>query len=1070
LVLAAALFALTLSAAADDASKPAHFLSRSLRNISAQQATDYLARAQLGTASQIPNTNTILVTAGPTELAKASTLLELLDSKEPYTVVLLPAEPNIVSKIQSAQFAKELRELSVGSFAAPPTGDKPRAIVDTLDQSVIVAAPADRTEQVLSVLKKLPEPSGPAQPAETNQPGEVNQPTAAAAVPDANKLQEDRFFNQILDSLAEAEKVQAQLRAEREKVTAQTPPAEEQTRLGEAPQAPPEPSAESGAQAQPDLSRTVELTPKEVAPPIKRLTYEPNQTKLANEELELELPETINVTELIDLVGKYLNLDLLYDPKEITGSVTLRVQHKIKVGELYPLLESVLKFRGFAMSRRDNFVTIVPIANALDTDTVLLDSGHRKLKFGDVIVTRIFDLRYIDTTSATNLLNDMKLGAHITAVPDAKKLIVTDYAYRMNRVEDLLGIIDKPGELKQFRYRQLRYTMAANLVSQVEALAEQLGTLSIAVAAKEEQPAAPTPVRGRRVPVRRAPQPTPAPQPTKSEVYLDADDRTNRILMIGLPEQLDIIETLIDSLDVAQQDLRTLRLYDIHYAGADDVVEKLQALGIISGTAAKTAAHPTRGRITAPQPGQPAEAAAPAATVLTEEGLVEEPQVVVIESTNSLLVNATAEQHAQIALIIGYVDAEPEQAAINYVVYPLENQDPTDLAGVLNQLVQQTVQETSQGADSKIVKTTTKKLEEDITIIPDPKTYSLVVYASKKNQQWISSLIKELDEYRPQVLLDVTLVEITKNDAFNYDLDLVSSIPNLGVSSGVSTALSQIGSAAAADVFNKIHSTPGNPADRSRFAEGSVSSGHAIGFYGTKQIMGLLDLVQTKGYGRILAKPKLLVNDNEQGTITTKQLEYVAQAQTNIVPTGTGTTTTQSSVSYTSYPTGIELTIQPHISKGNQLRLKINLNRSDFIGSAETVKVGDNTFTLPRNTTTSDITTVVTVPDGTTIILGGLEKLTQSKGGNKVPLIGDVPLVGGLFRNIANTNNQDRLYIFVKAHILRPGQEGGISDIAKISGINRATFEKYESEMQNYQDWPGIKPKPMDPLQVLEGQ
>ena len=168
--------------------------------------------------------------------------------------------------------------------------------------------------------------------------------------------------------------------------------------------------------------------------------------------------------------------------------------------------------------------------------------------------------------------------------------------------------------------------------------------------------------------------------------------------------------------------------------------------------------------MTAPQKGKPAKAA-PAPAILTEEGLVEEPQIVIIESTNSLLVNATAEQHAKIATIIAYVDAEPEQTATNYIVYPLENQDPMELAGVLNQLIQETVEET-QDKDSKIVRTTRKLVEEDITIIPEPKTYSLVVYASKKNQQWISTLIKKLDEYRPQVLLDVTLVEIRKNDKF----------------------------------------------------------------------------------------------------------------------------------------------------------------------------------------------------------------------------------------------------------------------------------------------------------------
>ncbi|GAH17939.1 unnamed protein product, partial [marine sediment metagenome] len=156
------------------------------------------------------------------------------------------------------------------------------------------------------------------------------------------------------------------------------------------------------------------------------------------------------------------------------------------------------------------------------------------------------------------------------------------------------------------------------------------------------------------------------------------------------------------------------------------------------------------------------------------------------------------------------------------------------------------------------------------------------------------------------------------------------------------------------------------------------------------------------------------------------------------------------------------LTITPHIAKGNQLGLDIKMTRSDF-------RFEEGVTGKPPDLLTSDVTTKVTVPDGTTIILGGLEKIDQAKGGGKIPLLGDIPLIGGLFRNIRNFSEQSRLYVFVKAHILRPGEEvPGESDIEVVSAKNRATFEKYEKEMQEYEDWPGIKSKPMDPLKVLE--
>jgi hypothetical protein len=75
---------------------------------------------------------------------------------------------------------------------------------------------------------------------------------------------------------------------------------------------------------------------------------------MGNDKLELEMPPKINIIALLDLVGKYLNLDYMYDPGDLVGlkgEVTLVLQGPIKIKELYPLAESVLRFKGFVMTR-----------------------------------------------------------------------------------------------------------------------------------------------------------------------------------------------------------------------------------------------------------------------------------------------------------------------------------------------------------------------------------------------------------------------------------------------------------------------------------------------------------------------------------------------------------------------------------------------------------------------------------------------------------------------------------------------------------------------------------------------
>jgi type II secretory pathway component GspD/PulD (secretin) len=595
--------------------------------------------------------------------------------------------------------------------------------------------------------------------------------------------------------------------------------------------------------------------------------------------------------------------------------------------------------------------------------------------------------------------------------------------------------------------------MASTLAPKVKALVEQLGDMSIAIATT---PTAATTQPTRRPPVRQPmpPQPTPAAGSAKPSIYLDSDERTNRILMIGQEEELTVVDDLIDALDVAQQDLRSLRVYEIQHVDAEDVRKKLEELGIIGASRATTA---TSGRITARTaapgaPGQPAASPTPAsmATPGSEGELpTEELQVVVIESTNSLMVNASPEQHALIATIISYVDSESEQKAIPYKVYPLQNQAPDHIAEVLKKLIEDVVKD----KDSKIERVV-KKTEENIIIVPDANTFSLVVYANKKNQDWIADLIKTLDRRRPQVLIDVTLVEVTNKDNFDLDLQLASKFPEMVPSttmvSGVVTPITP------SFLGGTVREAASNP------VLGTTAGGQ--GFYSDKHIQAFLTAMQKKSYGRVLAKPKILVNDGQVGIIKTARTKNVPITGSTVVG-GTSSTATgvvQTSVSYQPYNDGITLTIQPNISEGDLLLLIIKLDRTDF---------GASPPAGPPDTTSSNIDTTVTVPDGKTIILGGMLKLNQSKGGSKVPLLGDIPLVGGLFRSTSNSADDSKLYVFVKANILRPEATlSGLPELEKISERNRKALEENETRFQRYEDWPGIKPHPVDPEKVLEAE
>jgi general secretion pathway protein D len=1029
-----------------EVSKQAGYIIYPLEHISVEQGKKYLAGIVTGTVTHFPGSSSLLVTAEPgelNELNKAKAILDLVDGPEQFVVKTILPISAVRSMPSNEQLAAKLttsitRGVSIGSFSNPPGSNAAtKAIIDIHNDAVVAIAPVRLLDKIVAVVIQS-QNSGTLAAQDISKKRDKRESAAKGEASELFEQNPARFLFAANDIV-------------------ETDPNTDETVLK---QEMPEPSAADSQQASPSLDKGEQVV-----------------------NLALAERQKLTVGEFLGLVGPYLELDFLYDDKDVSGEVTINPHGKfrgpIKIKDLYPLLEDVLKFKNLAMTRsKGNLVTIAPAENALEIDPALLKADEGKIERGDGIIQRVFKLKHIGTTTAQNFLTGMKLTTSITAIPETKTLILTGYAHRMERIQALLNIVDIPGELKKFRFRQLQYTDAEVLAPKIQSLAEQLGTISITIAATEAQPTTPTitkrptettaqyqarlrQARAAAIARQRASaRITTAGQEPESAlptVYLDADERTNRILMIGLDEQLEDVEDLISTLDVVQQDLRTLELYKINHVDAEQARKQLEDLGIISPSLTRS---PYSSRLTTgAKPATTATTAAARAPISsatsaigeTTEPLTGEPKVVIVEPINSLLVNATAEQHTKIAEILSYVDAETDKQEIPYKVYPLENQSPEHLAEVLEPLIQESVLDKEGKVES-----VRQKQEEQITIVPDPNTFSLIVYASKKNQEWIKNLIDQLDKRRPQVLMDVTLVEISEEDAFDYDLELVSKFPRFEPGGQMDKLKAVLEDDESGFPSNRI-------TELGEFVGGALSG---QGFYADRHIQALLTLMQKKGYGRVLAKPKILVNDNELGHIDTTNTIYVSRSASTVTTTG-GETPISTSYTFDEFPSGIELDITPHISKGSLLRLEINMTRSSQ--TAPQGGVGKNE--PPPDKSENNIDTIVTVPDKSTIILGGIITVQQLKNNWKVPLLSDIPIVGGLFRSVSNSSQHSKLYIFVKGEILRPEETvAGLPDLERISERNKMAFEEFEDRFQSYQDWPGVKPKSMDPLKVLEAQ
>lgn len=1115
-----------------------------LRQVTADRGKAILSDLGLGIIASVADPNTLLVSGSPEELQKVSIVLDLVDANDPYVVETVAAASMARTLPSNQQIARAIGDIAIGTFAAPPDSSADRrGLIDVQGEAVVAIVPANLWPDVRAVVEFGPETLRLR--SESDNQSHIASRVSVSLSSTESETEPSQPSPLIAGELETRETPEVEVVAQLtefgetepyEPSKSRSHPTAQEDKIVAPAQIDKEPSeleSESTVEHEPEerVFRGVLKPSVEHSVPVA-VDRQPASVAFpdGDDVLELTLPEKIKLAQLIDLVGEYLHLDCMYDNERIVDQVvTLRLHSKMRseitVRNLYSLLETVLKFRGLAMTRHDgNLVTIVPAADVLNSDPELVDLHRKTLQVGDMVVTRLFELRHVDVSSVTNLLQNMKLGVAVSAIEENQTLFVTCYAHRMARIERLVSMVDRPGRPKEFRFRRLEYTVAKPIAQKVLALAKELQDIPITIA-----PTATSEASSRSS--RRAKDsgaPTSAPLAGDTTVYMDTDERTNRILMIGGQEQLETVENLIDILDVPQDDLPVLKVYEIVHVAAHDIVQKLGQLEVAPAgkRAAKTSktsktSAPTgtsggdpkivlleatnsllinatrqqhdqiqtiigyidvlltdfrslqvyeiqhanadevveklqelgfMGRATPSTGGSAKISAAPPARGAS---LAEGPQMVILEATNSLLLYATDEQHHRLRNVIPYLDIEISRERIPYEIHFLENQDPEHMAEVLGRLVQETITN-KEGKIEQII----KKTDEEIIIIPDTGTFSLIVYANRKNQEWIADLVKQLDKRRPQVLIDVTLVEINKTEAFTYDLNLIQSFPDLTATSGLTGAIAP--SVSSSDIMDRL-ATSG----RNQFADYQSNGGDFTGFYGDKHINLLLSAMQSKNYGRVLAKPKILVNDNQPGSIKTTDTTYVTKRSSIPVSSGgagNDATLIETAVDYQSYEAGITLNITPHISQGELLRLDIELVRSDFRETDDPEK--------PPDTTASEIKTTVFVPDGSTIILGGLLKLNQNKGGTKVPILGDIPLIGGLFRSINNKDMQNKLYVFVKAEIIRPGNvfTQGMAELDAISEKNRHAFEEHEQEFQDYQNWPGIKPKPVEPKSVLEAQ
>ncbi len=294
-------------------------------------------------------------------------------------------------------------------------------------------------------------------------------------------------------------------------------------------------------------------------------------------------------------------------------------------------------------------------------------------------------------------------------------------------------------------------------------------------------------------------------------------------------------------------------------------------------------------------------------------------------------------------------------------------------------------------------KTITELLSDDGKIGTDERLNSVVISDTVKNLELIGRAIEELDVKAPQVMIEVLIVNVKLTDELKLGIDWTK----LGTSNNFFT---QSLSAVAAAPFGQV--------------DFSVPSGKWT-------FQGLLDFIETNDDVKILANPKVLVLNNH--TATFKSVEEIPyQERTNTSAGGQLETTAFKDA-------GVTLEVTPQITEDGYIIMHIMPEQSAQTGES----VGGIPVVETRN-----VDTTLRVKDGQTIIIGGLRKVHHSVKEDKIPILGDIPIIGALFRKVDTDKVESEIGVFITPHIYTDGELSAEElELVHSTDANKSLFE-----------------------------
>lgn len=695
----------------------------------------------------------------------------------------------------------------------------------------------------------------------------------------------------------------------------------------------------------------------------------------------LALPSTLEMTDFIELVSRRLGVSVQYREEDVRRSVALRLHESVSDDELWDILISVLEGQGLVVVEAEHrgLYRVVPTQKAAaenqqlviaDADGAIGDGAGQFASYISVL-TRLESLSPDQAASAAKPILSSPGGA-ITGIGTEGLVLITDVKRRVEQALEVLRLLDGPADPVVSFVMELDALRPSELSDYMERIAA--ARLSFKTGAG-------------RV----------ADEDLQTPRIVELPNKTS-VLVVVPQSQADSTRELISSLDVSEAS--EVRIYPVSRIPLDDLAAHISAvLALSAGDSAPhvTADSPTRG-------SRKQQLLGGAGGAVYADRL-----------TNALHIRATPTEHVRIAAIIEGIEAAGPMDDTIIRSFVARNRPADELVQVIDGLLGgaargdivtgdagATVQSDSSspapatlprrsapprgGVASEGANSGGDDSGGGLTV--DEATNTILAVGPRSWVSQVEALIEQLDQRQPQVMIDVTLVTLSEGEAVDFGVELShqfsegSTEVNLASLFGLSSG-DGMGSLATGTGFSGLVLNPGD----------------------FEVVVRALEAVNV---GRSTSRPRMLVDNNATSTLRSVASEPFTSLNASDTVATTSFGGTQDA--------GTTVTVTPHIGAGDHLSLEYSVELSAFTGQSTTTEGGG---VIPPPSQQNTLDGSVTIPDDYTVVIGGIRNTSDGRSTNRVPILGELPILGALFGTTSESESESRFYVFIRASILR---------------------------------------------------